>query len=152
MTNKKSVLSPKEIAESIYEKQETVRNDAFEEAAKLFKGDNLFVHSCIKEIMQQHYLNPNDKNLQAAFIRVANGVKKMAYPKKSKSMIKWFIRMYALAAFGWLFIGSSMIMAANPSNRTANIWIVSIGFIATWTVLTIALFKYLKHKKNGKDL
>lgn len=46
-----------------------------------FKGNALFIHDCIKQIMQQHNLDTRDKNLQNAFMRIAIGVETLDYPK-----------------------------------------------------------------------
>lgn len=56
--------------------------DIFEQSAKEFGSDALFIHSLVRNIMQQHKLDPQDKNLQQAFIKLAIGVKNRNYPKR----------------------------------------------------------------------
>lgn len=73
---------PQEVADMVKKHDEQARDTAFDEAIKVFGKDTLFIHDCIKQVMREHFLDYRSANLQAAFIRVAIGVKKMNYPKK----------------------------------------------------------------------
>ncbi len=54
------------------------------EAANVFQGDTLFIHDCIRQLIQQYDLNIKDRSLRQAMIKLAIGVKKMEYPKTTK--------------------------------------------------------------------
>jgi hypothetical protein len=82
--NMKKLKHPQQVAEMVEKHNKEIRDTVFDEAIEVFGKDTLFIHDCIKQVMREHFLDYQDANLQAAFVRVAIGVNKMNYPKKVK--------------------------------------------------------------------
>lgn len=75
------------IQRMVKQQNEIVRDNVFTESIGIFGAKAIFINDCIKQIMTEHYLNYQDANLQAAFVRVAMGVYKMNYPKLKQKPI-----------------------------------------------------------------
>jgi hypothetical protein len=96
----RKIKHPQQVADMVKKHDEEIRDTVFDQAIEVFGKDTLFIHDCIKQIMREHFhdcikqimrehfLDYRSANLQAAFIKVAIGVKKMNYPKALKNGVR----------------------------------------------------------------